>query len=1015
MTVKRAGIEALFIAITVGLSILDHYFGFGLDQIGIVVVSGIFGAIPGVVAVFITSLGASLIFRESFAMSYACFSQFIVIIVSFFVRKGLLKTKRRCALLYFIVFFVRFFGLFIGNLIDNLGEKEIGYYVLTDSTALTYAAVLIIPFVYLYIFVHLIKDTDLLYLPNLYAYIKDESIGKLINEREMEYRKQSLGSRMGLLIVFVATVMTITAIVLFNTLYFRPDMLISNMRRMPIPHFGPVSGNAPGFMDPGMPPENGNPSEQPSDSLSNSPEEASDSFSITSDGMDIDIQLGEWTTKRGAAKNIAFFIKFVLGLIYIEIAEIAVAMAYVKNTVADPVEAVSYAMNIYAAGNEDERLECIKYVNTINIKTGDELETLYRSFGKMVEDFGEYVERLKKENELEKDLEVERASNAAKSAFLSNMSHELRTPINAVLGMDEMILRESDNEEIINYAADIQNAGRTLLSLVNDILDFSKIEAGKMEIIPVDYELSSLINDLVNMIRTKAESKGIAVKVQVNETMPHILHGDEIRIKQVITNILSNAVKYTEEGSITLKLDYERRGEKELDIMVSVRDTGIGIKEEDLTKLFVAFERIEEKRNRTIEGTGLGMNITQSLLNMMGSRLEVKSVYGDGSEFCFSLRQGIVKDEPIGNIEETYKKTLANKGVYRESFRAPDARILIVDDTEMNLSVIKSLLKKTLIRVDTALSGFDCLDMIKKNRYDIIFLDHRMPEMDGVETFKKMKEMDNSESKCLDVPVVALTANAISGARDYYLKEGFTDYLTKPVDFEKLEKLIKDLLPDEKTEAVVADPDDSGQSGPELPEWLIGINELNTGAGIRNCGSPEEYLKALRLFYTNIEDNYDSIKGFYDKGDRNNYNIRVHALKSSARLIGAEELSEEARLLEEASNEESYDPEYIKEKTPKLLSNYLGFLESLSPLDNSADTEDQDIKKPEIDKDSLSDAYSALEELIAVADFDSAAMIIDNVCNYSIKDTEEEERFREVKKAAGKFDWDSVLTLIRER
>ncbi|MBR2186701.1 MAG: response regulator, partial [Lachnospiraceae bacterium] len=565
------------------------------------------------------------------------------------------------------------------------------------------------------------------------------------------------------------------------------------------------------------------------------------------------------------------------------------------------------------------------------------------AFEKMVDDFGDYVERLKKENELKRDLEVERASNNAKSAFLSNMSHELRTPITAVLGMDEMILRESEDETIKGYAGDIQNAGRTLLGLVNDILDFSKIEAGKLEIIPVDYELASVINDLVNMIRVRAEDKKLELILRINENIPHLLHGDEIRLKQIITNILTNAVKYTEKGSVTLTMDYEKTGDSELELYVSVKDTGIGIKEEDQEKLFKAFERIEEKRNRTIEGTGLGMNITQSLLSMMGSVLEVESVYGEGSEFSFKLKQGIVKEDPIGDIEETYKKTLEQRERYRESFHAPDARILVVDDTEMNLSVIKNLLKQTRIRVDTAQSGFECLKMVASTEYDIIFLDHRMPEMDGMETFAKMKEMGDDGNKCMETPVIALTANAISGAREEYLKAGFTDYLTKPVDSDKLEKMLLKYLPGEKINKAGTEPEEESLS-PEydLPEWLLKLKDIDTEEGMINCGTEEYYLIALGLFYDNIRENYDSIKGYFEEGNRKDYNIKVHSLKSSARLIGAKELSELARTLEEASNEDSFDEGYIKEKTPVLLSMYESFLEKLSPVKEEGETANPD-------------------------------------------------------------------------
>ena len=408
-----------------------------------------------------------------------------------------------------------------------------------------------------------------------------------------------------------------------------------------------------------------------------------------------------------------------------------------------------------------------------------------------------------------------RAANIAKSAFLSNMSHEIRTPINAILGMDEMILRESNEAKIVEYAEDIRSAGNSLLCIVNDVLDFSKIEAGKMDIIPVEYELASVINDLYNVIRERAKSKGLKLELDIDPSVPAILYGDEIRIKQVITNILTNAVKYTEEGSVTLSIKCIAMGKDAIDMIrnarelhgkaclrnpvtleIAVRDTGIGIKEEDQEKLFTAFTRVEEERNRTIEGTGLGLTITRQLLNLMDSELKLESVYGEGSVFSFVINQGIVRNEPVGEVGERFLRSVASHRKYKESFTAPDARILVVDDTKMNLDVMKNLLKKTLISIDAVESGQEALECVRKNSYDVIFLDHRMPHMDGVECFRRMQELEDNKSK--DAPVISLTANAISGAREEYLKLGFADYLTKPIDSGKLEEMLLRYLPEEK-------------------------------------------------------------------------------------------------------------------------------------------------------------------------------------------------------------------------
>lgn len=393
----------------------------------------------------------------------------------------------------------------------------------------------------------------------------------------------------------------------------------------------------------------------------------------------------------------------------------------------------------------------------------------------------------------ERALEAEAASKA-KSAFLANMSHEIRTPINAVLGLDTMIIRESKEPEIQSYAVDIENAGQILLALINDILDLSKIESGKMEIIPYEYQLSSLIHDVINMITIKAQTKDLEVKLEMNNQLPSVLYGDDVRIRQVLVNLMNNAVKYTEKGSVTLKVDGTVDNE---DVVLSfaVEDTGIGIKEEDMHKLFADFERIEEKRNRNVEGTGLGMSITVQLLSLMESKLKVNSVYGKGSVFSFEIRQGIRNKEAVGNLEKRIAaRNVAKK--YQCRFIAPDAHVLVVDDNRVNLKVFTGLLKYTKVQVDTASGGKEALSKIKDIPYDIIFLDHMMPEIDGIEVMKQIKQWTEAFPN-QETPIIALTANAISGAREEYLSIGFSDYLSKPINPNKLELMISELLPEE--------------------------------------------------------------------------------------------------------------------------------------------------------------------------------------------------------------------------
>ncbi len=396
--------------------------------------------------------------------------------------------------------------------------------------------------------------------------------------------------------------------------------------------------------------------------------------------------------------------------------------------------------------------------------------------------------------------EAEDANNA-KSAFLSHMSHEIRTPINAMLGMNEMILQESTDPSVLEYAEGIRSSGSNLLSIVNDILDYSRIEAGKLSIIPVEYELSSIINDLRNVVFLRASDKGLSVILDIDPVIPMRLVGDEMRLKQVITNLLTNAVKYTESGSVTLGMKLLEDNGDSIKLRVSVTDTGIGIKPEDMEKLFTEYERIEEKRNRTIEGTGLGLSIAGELLELMGSKLCVNSTYGEGSEFYFEIVQGDAGEAPIGDIDSMFK---GPAGIRHHSyFTAESAHILVVDDSSVNLTVVRNLLKKTGIRIDSALSGQQALELVRDNEYDMIFLDHLMPGMDGNETLLKMKQLD--ENKSANTPVIALSADSAPESVEEYLRTGYSAFLAKPINPRELEDMLLGYLPYEKVQIVSSD------------------------------------------------------------------------------------------------------------------------------------------------------------------------------------------------------------------
>ena len=396
-----------------------------------------------------------------------------------------------------------------------------------------------------------------------------------------------------------------------------------------------------------------------------------------------------------------------------------------------------------------------------------------------------------------------RSATKSKSDFLASMSHEIRTPINSILGMNEMINRETKEPEIKRYSEDIVQAGNMLMTLVNNILDFSKIESGKMEILPVKYDMGMLLNDLRIFTANRAEKKGLTFIIDSAPDIPRLLHGDEIRIKQIISNILTNAVKYTEKGTVTLKVDYDKADERSIFLKVAVEDTGRGMRQEDLEKLFKPFERIEELKNRHIEGTGLGMNIVQQLLALMGSKLEVTSEYGKGSTFKFVIRQEVVSWKELGDINAVLSERHDKKSS-KEQFTAPEAKILVVDDIAMNLNVFAGLLKRTKIQITKAISGEEAIRLAREIDFDILFIDHMMPEMDGIETMNRIKK--DRFALCREKPMVALTANAISGAREFYLEKGFANYISKPVDSKMLEKMIMELLPANLIATGLAEP-----------------------------------------------------------------------------------------------------------------------------------------------------------------------------------------------------------------
>ncbi len=529
-------------------------------------------------------------------------------------------------------------------------------------------------------------------------------------------------------------------------------------------------------------------------------------------------------------------------------------------------------------------------------------------------------------------LELEKAAadeaNKAKSSFLADMSHEIRTPINAILGMNEMISREAHDKSIREYSNNIGISGKNLLQLINSILDFSKIESGKMEIVPARYSLKSLISYLLNSILESARLKGLRLIFDIDPGLPSELYGDDSRIGQIFMNLLTNAVKYTEKGSVTLSLKEAGRNDGRVLLRAEVKDTGIGIRGSDKDKFLQSFERLDVEKNRNIEGTGLGMSITTNLLSLMDSELEIESTYGEGSVFSFYLWQGIENPSPLGDFTLLPQDT-GKAGQSKPALRAPTARILVADDTKMNLEVAKHLLKRTEVQVDAVLSGEEAYKYSILIPYDLILLDQRMPGMDGIETLKAIRGEAGSPN--LTTPVICLTADAISGARERYLSEGFTDYLSKPVSGRTLEQALASYLPKDKirfaedTEETVAEDTDGNaeDSSEETPGFISALKDagIDTDAGLELFENDEDvYREMLSEFLQDSLSRKDMLNKYLDDRDYKNYTVAIHSLKSSARTIGASTLSLAAEELEKASREE--DISFIEKKHPAAMELY---------------------------------------------------------------------------------------------
>ena len=531
--------------------------------------------------------------------------------------------------------------------------------------------------------------------------------------------------------------------------------------------------------------------------------------------------------------------------------------------------------------------------------------------------------------QVEKEKRKAEEANTAKSNFLSHMSHEIRTPMNAIVGMTEILLRTDMTDEQKEYLTNIKSSGIALVSIINDILDISKIEAGKMELVEDAYEIRQVLSDIQMIIQNRIGEKAIELLYEIDENLPHRLYGDDVRIRQIIINLLNNAVKFTEEGHIKLAIKMEDKTEEEVLLHVSVSDTGQGIKEEDVKRLFAAFEQVNVSANRGKEGTGLGLSISNELIAMMGGKLEVRSEVGVGSEFFFTICQKKVMGE-IENSEETENESL--------NFVAPKARILIVDDNEMNLKVAAGLLAPLQMQIELAESGAKALEMIQQKEYHMVFMDHMMPVMDGVETTIRLRELGDSYYQKL--PVVALTANAMKEAEKLFYEVGMNGFVAKPIDMREMCIVLRKWLPEElliwqensegDSQWENMSTEDGKLSGDkQLLESIPVIEGIDSKEGIKNCGSLELFTNLLGNYYKLIDTKAAKVERCIEENMLRDYIIEVHALKSTSRMIGAMELSEMFAHLEELGN--TNELEAIKADTPAILAYYRSYREILQP------------------------------------------------------------------------------------
>lgn len=754
----------------------------------------------------------------------------------------------------------------------------------------------------------------------------------------------------------------------------------------------------------------------------------------------------------------------------------------------------------------DDLYAAAQKVHILDKKTIDHAAQFLYTIANILSDmaYGKYLA-------LQANKEIEKAANM-KSDFLANMSHEIRTPMNAVIGMAEMALREELPPAARDYIYQIKVAGNALLTIINDILDFSKIESGKMNIIPVEYETLSIVNDMCNILVTQLEKKSVELILDISPNMPLKLQGDNIRIKQVLLNLANNAIKFTSQGKVVIHMSHEVVSEDRINLRVSVEDTGIGIKQKDLEKIFRSFEQVDSKRNRNIEGNGLGLAISKQLATLMNGELGVESEYEKGSTFSFVLPQkvvdftsciqvksphlilavGLLKSPfincqlqrdcsylgveyreivSVGEIsnlstdksvflfmessifttemEEFAKKhpaltvvllmnfndstacnlpnvlpvkkplyTLNEAMIFNKenlhyhneasdmvdiNFIAPTAEILIVDDNAINLTLAEGLLEPLQMKIDTALSGKEAIEKISVHHYDIIFMDHMMPEVDGVETTHIIRRFYTEYS---DVPIIAFSANAVDGIKDMFLSEGMNDFLAKPIEFNAFVSKVKQWLPAQKIQKTGHIPDSFDKSN---SDGKVVVGDLDTESAIRLLGSEKLFWGVLKEYYRVIDKKSTLMKELMEKEDWAGYTIEVHALKSSSRQIGAISLAEKAAAMEKAGD--MRDIAQIRKCTDAMLQQYREYMAVLEPFVSKK--QEEDICKKEISKEILLEYFADMRDALEDLDMDHMEAVVDAMAQYRY-DGDQEELFQKLKASVEEVDVDLCEEILSD-